>query len=241
MDRKLRAAYLSLLTLLLAISLLVADAGYETGYSYHPAEAQRITQRVVSKSSTSTIRRLSRGTKGELGEQYMDLAIRRLSRQIRDIDLHLNKSTYTHGIDGLFFNARRQRYIVTEAKATTNTGMLYEGLLGVTSAGRQMDTRWIRRSLQDAEFQANAILYNTASSAAQRRAARHILRSIEDVKQRSLRRTDRTLVVTRLLGVDGTPGVGNSIHPALARHFDNIIEVNRHGRTIAVYPGTRRP
>lgn len=90
-------------------------------------------------------------------------------------------------------------------------------------------------------FLAWFIGHNIASAAAQRWATRYILRSIEDVNQRSLRRTDRTLVETRLLGVDGTPGIGSSVHPGLAHHFDNIIEVNRHGQTLAVYPGTRRP
>lgn len=233
-------AYLFLVLLFVTVNLFV-DASYNSGHFSTPVEAQRIDplSRVVNRSSTSTIRSLSRGAKGEMGEAYMDIAIRQLYREFRDIDLYLNKNTYTRGIDGLFFSARRQRYIVSEAKATSSTGMLYEGLLGTSAVGRQMDTPWIRRSLSNAESTANTILQSPTATAAQRQAANRILRNVQDINQRSLRRTDRTLVVTRLAGLDGQSGVGHSIHVNLAQHFDNIIEVDPRKRVINSYPGKR--
>ena len=72
------------------------------------------------------------------------------------------------------------------------------------------------------------------ANAAQRRVAREILDTIAEVRGRTLRRCDRVLVVTRLMGLEPEPGIGSSVHRGLAQHFDTIIEVNRRGHVLQV-------
>lgn len=201
--------------------------------------------RFISKALPSTSRNLSREAKGEIGEENMENALRVLGRNMDEVfeveRIYVKKGALNHGIDGLFHGIKRNRFNVVESKATTSTGILYEGILGNTSAGREMDTKWIRQSLTNAEGQAWRIVNNEAATAAEKRAAREILGTIEQVRGRTLRRSDRTLVITRLTGVDGLPGVGRSVHSNLATYFDTIIEVDRNGRIIpgGIYPGLR--
>lgn len=245
-----------LINIFIAIGLLIgtfsldASLNRTTNQSYLHIEAQAQFAddfwRFISKIAPSTSRRLSREAKGEIGEENIENSLRLLGRNMDEVfeveRIYLKKGALDHGFDGLYYGIKRQRFNVIEAKATTNTKMLYEGILGNTSVGREMDTKWMRHSLQNAEDQAWRIINDETADAAQKQAARQILGTIEEVRIRTFRRTDRTLVVTRLLGVDETPGVGRSIHTNLAKYFDNIIEVDRNGRVIpgGVYAGLRR-
>jgi hypothetical protein len=237
-----------LLALTLLLTIISVDIVADADYLHDEAEAQIADDilRVVSRAFPSTSRRLSRQAKGEIGEENIEQAIRVLGRQADEVleveRLYLRKGALDHGIDGLYRNVSRSRFNAVEAKATTSTEMLYEGILGNTSVGRQMDTPWIRKSLREATEMARRVADNPSATAAERRAARQILSMVDEIDARALRQTDRTLVVTRLVGVDGTPGVGRTVHPNLARHFDNIIEVDRNGRVLlgGVYRGSRR-
>ena len=95
-----------------------------------------------------------------------------------------------------------------------------------------MSDRWVKRSLNDAETLARRVLNDSATDASRRQMAREILDTIASIDRRSIRCIDGTLVVTRLEGLDVPPGVGSSIHENLARHFDDILEVDRQGRVL---------
>lgn len=220
------------------------DHSFDADLLHEEAEAQFADDvwRIISKAWPSTSRRMSRKAKGEIGEENIESALRVLGRNMDEVfemeRIYLRKGALDQGIDGFYRGISRNRFAVVEAKATTARGMLYEGTLGNPSAGRQMSTRWIRQSLDNAEQQAWRIMNDDLADTVQKRAAREILDVIGEVKVRTLRRTDRVLVVTRLVDLDVPPGVGSSIHHGLARHFDNIIEVNRRGKVRAVFAGT---
>jgi hypothetical protein len=233
--------------LILICGSISIEAANESNYGSTVVEAQFADDawRFISRVVPSTARNLSNEAKGEIGEENVENALRVLGRNMDEIfeyeALYLKKGTLNHGIDSLYFATKQNRFNAIEAKATTNTKILYESLLGNTTVGREMDTRWIKQSLKNAEDQALRITRSDAASREAKAAAEHILWTIGNIRERSLRRVDRTLVITRFLGVDDTPGVGTTVHPNLAKYFDNIIEVNRHGDVIpgGVYSGLR--
>lgn len=235
--------YRAFFILFLVLTITTVDLHTDTPGLGLTAEAQYSDDfwRFVSKMFPTTSRRLSRQAKGEVGEENIEYAMRQYSRHLDEIlemqRIYLRKEALDEGFDGFYRSVSRNRFIAIEAKATTNTGMLYEGILGSTLSGRQMSTSWMRRSLAEAEQQALRVLDDDLANAAQRRAAREILETISEVQGRTLRRCDRVLVVTRLMGLEPDPGLGSSIHRGLARHFDSIIEVNRHGHVLRVFPG----
>lgn len=244
MHKPRRFLYRSLALILVLVGATAVDIAYQTSYLNQEAEAQIADDiwRIISKALPSTSRRLSRQAKGEIGEENMEVVVRTLARDADELvrlDSFLRKEVLDHGIDGLYRGASRRRLLAAEAKAVTEKGILYEGILGNPSYGRQMSEKWIKHSLGESAEKAKRILAEQGADAGQRRAAKQFLETLDEVGKRKLSRTDNVLVVTRLSGMDVTPGVGRSIHANLARHFDNIYEVDRRGRVLAVFAGAR--
>lgn len=246
--KNLRALYLrTFLLLVLLLNVFSVDLTRQPQvYLYQDAYAQHVSNpsRVVAKSATSILRKLTRQQKGEIGEENIERALKALGRNMDELfeaeRIYMKKGVLNHGLDGLFQGIRRNRYNIIEAKATSSTGKLYEGILNNTKTGRQMETAWIRSSLDNARKNATNILENSTSSAAQRKAAQRYLKTIAEVdKSLTLGKTNRTLVLTRLMGTDTPVGVDRTVSPSLARYFSNIIEVDRHGRVLkgSPYPG----
>lgn len=245
MKRTHRRANRLLLLLVVLAGMVAADLAYAPQYLHRQAEAQIGDDilRIISKAAPSTSRGLSRRAKGEIGEENIEAMVRALARDADELvrlDSFLRKEVLHSGIDAVYGGAKRRRLLAVEAKAVTEKGMLYEGTLGNPSYGREMSEKWIRHNLGDAAEKANRILLDDAADASQRQAARRFLDTLEAVSKRKMKRTDNTLVITRLVGLDGAPGVGRSIHPNLAQYFDNIYELDRRGRVLGVFAGTRR-
>ncbi len=192
--------------------------------------------------------RLSRQAKGELGEINIDPAMNKLAKelgeQLEAEEWFVEKGTLEHGIDSLYRNVSRSRFNVVEAKSTRHKGVAYAGLLGESAAGEQMSNRWIKQSLRDLYDRADNLARDAGVSRERRAAAEGLTRTIREIEDLHYKKIDKTLVITRLDGCDPSlldvrKGVFNSVHPNLLQKFDNVIETDRAGRVMHVYPGTR--
>jgi len=173
--------------------------------------------------------------------------MRRLARELgEELDAEewfLEKGTLEHGVDSLFRNVSRHRFNVVESKATSNKGVLYPGMLSESSVGQEMSDQWIKKSLRDLYERANNLVLDAGTSPERRRAANQLLRTIREIDDMRYKRVDKTLVVTRLQGVnrdvlDPSRNIARSVHENLLSKFDNVIEVDRNGRVLHVHAGS---
>lgn len=210
-------------------------------------QAQRASSRMISKTMTSTARGLSNHAKGEIGEHNIRSALRTLPRKYLLDERYIRRGVLDKGIDAIYRSVKGTRFNIVEAKATSSTGRLGLGILPTRVGGeRQMDSVWIRKKLSEAEQSAARTLADNATTTQQRRMAENTLQMITSINQRKIARHEKTLVVTRLQGVDRkylnpSRRIFDSINPSLRGKLDNVIEVNRNGRVLAVYPLSGTP
>lgn len=140
------------------------------------------------------------------------------------------------GIDAIYRDVKTKRFNVIEAKATSHTGRLNLGLLPVRVEGeRQMDTVWVRKKLDEAYRAAREVWDDSAAPAAERLSARRTLQLVDDIHALKLRKTERTMVITRLNGIDQGLSPDATLSDELLQFFDHVIEVQRSGRVIRVH------
>ncbi len=141
-----------------------------------------------------------------------------------------------HGIDAIYREVKTKRFNVIEAKATTKTGRLSLGLLDIRVGGeRQMEGKWVRKKLDEAYKASRTILEDSSAPAAKRLSARRTIQMVDDIHALKLRNAERTLVITRLSGVDPVLSGGATLSDELLDFFDHVIEVQRSGRVIRVH------
>lgn len=212
-----------------------------------PAEAQvfDIVFRIISKIDPSFSRNLSNKAKGEIGEGNIKYGIRQLANNA-DAFLELetrflHRSALSHGIDAIYFTAKRTRFHVVEAKATQDTGRISLSLLNQLNSGvRQMDDVWIRRNLDRLYQEATRIAGDQTATQAWQGSARRAVKAVEEMRKRQFRTVEKTMVVTRLQGVDPkhlnlSRNLYDSVDQNVFSVVNHVVEVDRNGKVLAVY------
>lgn len=216
------------LLLLLALILAVAvPSSYVEGYGPKPP-------RWVPDRLPTT---WTREAKGQIGENNVPRALKAIKTSSYILERrYANHRVLQRGIDALYRDLRTKRFNVVEAKATSKTGKLYIDLMPRRVGGeRQMDQVWIRKKLDDANAQARKILSDVDAPKAERLSAHRTMQMIKDLNSVSGRRQERTLVITRLKGVESGLDINQSISSDLLGMFDHVIQVSRDGKVLRVH------
>lgn len=213
------------------VAMLLVLLAPETGWTTR-ALAQKPDDYVddVTRFITST----TRHSRGKRGEDNIAPVLRRIGYTIEA--RYPEHKVLDHGIDAIYRDLKTLRFNIVEAKATTEQGKLYLGLLQVRKSGeRQMDDIWIRKKLKEAALDAKNILDNPTVDLTSRAQARHTLQLIDEIARRRYGRYEKTLVVTRLLGVDSKLKPSERIAADILAEFTHVIEVSRNGRVLMVH------
>lgn len=212
-----------------------------------PAEAQIRDDllRIISKIDPSVTRHLSNRAKGEIGEGNIEYGIRHLAGNADEfLELEarfLHRSALSKGIDSIYFTAKRTRFHIVEAKATSHEERLTLSLLNkLRSGARQMDDVWVRHNLDRLYREAQAILADPSAAPALRASAQRAVNTVKAMQRRSFVGVEKTVVVTRLRGVDAkylnqSRKFYDSVASDVFSVVDNVVEVNRNGNVLAVY------
>lgn len=220
----------ALLLVALLLTLLAAWPSTAPPAAAQVDDLARFGRRALNKADTTTPR-----LKGDLGEANT----RRLLSALPDFEVearYIHGDVLDKGIDHIYRRLRHQRFNFIESKSTSSTGRLSLSLLPQRSSGRQMSDGWIRANLDQLNRQADAILADPAATHAARLSAHRARQMIAEIKARRLSRFDRTLVITRLNGIDeALLRNGDTITQGVLDEVPNVIELSRSGRVLRVH------
>lgn len=184
----------------------------------------------VARFLTSTTRR----TRGQRGEINVVSPLRKLGYEIEE--RYPKHRVLDQGIDAIYRDLKTMRFNIVEAKATSEQGKLYRSLLPVRKGGEhQMDDVWIRKKLKEAAVQAREIFDDPTIDLTTRNKSRHTLELIDEIAKRRYGQSEKTLVITRLLGVDPDLHPSERIASDVLAEFTHVIEVARNGRVLWVH------
>jgi len=221
----------SILTMLMI--LFGCNLAYAAPASSGPRPPLSEVEEAVARWETTTAR------KGALGERNIASALKAFGKGsvYEAEERYLGHEVLDHGIDAIYREVRTKRFNIVESKATSETGRLYKSLMGsARSAGEhEMDDLWIRKKLAELYRMARDIATDPAASREARLSATRTLRMVDEISAMRVRNAERTLIITRLRGVDPGLSAAERLAPDLVGQFDHVIEVARSGRVLAVH------